>query len=222
MSLSVVNLGYFLYGVFIFLSLKFIDRFEYFEKANLFLRKVSRAWNFIFGMGIILVSINGIFSIIEVYSMTSVIDYRNILPTILMLISSIIFLSDSFKKPTANYLISLGMGFAIAFIGFLISLIISLIGPENIFGHHILFINYILLIPVLLSILIGIAVALAVYYLYLKKKTIKWNNILWDISGCWKVINNQFFLLIICIIVFFEIFFQFHSTSIISLFFQLP
>ncbi|TFF90845.1 MAG: hypothetical protein EU548_00900, partial [Promethearchaeota archaeon] len=150
MSLSVINLGYFLYGVFIFISIKFVDRFEYFEKGNMSFHKISKVWNFIFGLASILVAINGIFSIIQIYSMTSVIDYRNIVPTILLFITAILFLSDSFKRPSANYLIALSLGLIISIIGFLITLFMSLIGPENIFGHHITYINYIVLIPFLL------------------------------------------------------------------------
>lgn len=221
MSLGVFNLGYFLYGVFIFLGIKFIDRFEYFEKAPLYMHKVTKVWNFIFGMACILVGINGIFSIIQIYSMIGVFDYRNALPTLFLFISAALFLSDSFKKPTKNYLISLGIGLIISIIGFLISLIITLIGPENVFGYHITFINYILLIPAFLSIIVGIIVANLVHHFYLKQKS-EWDNPLWDITRIWKILNNQFFLLVFSIIVFIEIFFQFHSTSIISLFFQLP
>jgi len=222
MSLSVVNLGYFLYGVFIFLSIKFVDQFEYFQKENLFLQKVSRVWNLIFGLGCIIVGINGIFSFIQIYNMTGVFDYQSSIPTFLIFISAVLFLSDSFRKPSGNYLIALGIGFIPSLIGFLISLIIMMIGPENIFGYHVIFINYILLIPVFLSILIGMIAAILVHKYLLKRKYSKWNTPLWDKSNIWKVMNNQFFLLVLCIVTFLEIFFQFHSTSIISLFFQLP
>lgn len=222
MSLSVINLGYFLIGAFIFLCLKFIDRFEYFEKENLHMHRIARIWNFIFGMGCILVGINGIFSIIETFGAVQVIDYRHVLPTILLFVCAGIFLSDSFKKPSKNYLIAIGLGVLISAIGFLVSFIFNFLGPENILGRHVMAIGYLSLIPFFIAVIIGVVAGWLIHAYYLSPKHSEWNEPLWDQVKIWKVINNQYFLIGLCILIYFEIFFQWHSTSLVSLFFQLP
>jgi len=199
-----------------------VDRFKYFEEDELVSHKISTVWNFIFGSALILVGINGIFAIIQIYYTVQVLDYRNLMPTILIFITSGIFLSDSFKNPTKNYLIALGIGCLISVIGAIIPFIITSIGPEIVFGQHLLYINYFLLVPFIVAIIIGFFVGFILYYKRLKPRREDGNKPLWDKTRIWNIINNQYLLLTLTIIIFFEIFFQWHSSSLLSLFFQLP
>ncbi len=221
MALGILNLQYFLVGAFAFMLMKFITNFDYFAKEDLFTNKMARVWHFIFGIICILVGINGIFAIAQIKMMTGVLDYRHVLPTLIFFISAPIFLSDSLKNPTKNYLVALGIGVIISTVGFLITLIMGLIGPENIFGTHITFVNYILLIPALGGTGFGIIVGLLLYYLWLKRKRQTWNEPLWDKSNLWSLLNNQYLLLTLSILMFFELWFQWHSTSLLTLFVQL-
>jgi len=222
MALGVVNLHYFLVGVFFFLFIKFVDRFKYFEDDELVSHDMAKVWNFIFGAGLIFVGINGIFALVTIYSTVQVVDYRNLMSTILIFTASGIFLSDSLKNPSKNYLIALGIGCLISAIGAIIPFIIASIGPDVVFGQHVLYINYILLIPFIISIMIGFVVALVIFHKRLKPRREEWNKPIWDKTRAWNVINNQMLLLALSIIVFIEVFFQWHSSSLLSLFFQLP
>ncbi|NHI93354.1 MAG: hypothetical protein EAX96_12785 [Candidatus Lokiarchaeota archaeon] len=222
MSLGVANLHYFLIGVFIFMMIKFVDRFKYFEDDQLFSQQIAKVWNFIFGSSCIIMGINGLFAITQIAFSVQIIDYRNLFPTILLFISSGIFLSDSFKNPTKNYLVSLGIGVLISTFGALIPFFIALIGPDVVFGVHITYINYILLIPFLITVMVAIGVGMLIYFKLLKPRHAEWNEQLWDKSKIWNLVNNRFLLLTFSLIIFFEILFQWHSTSLLSLFFQLP
>ena len=221
MSLGVVNMHYFLIGTFIFMLMKFVDRFKYFEEGEIYSGNFIKVWNFIYGSLLILIGINGIFAVAQIFSSAQILDYRNLFPTILTFVSSGIFLSDSFKNPTKNYLVALGIGVLISTIAALIMLIITLIGPEIIFGINITYINYLLLIPFLITVMAAIPVCILIYYKKLKPNRMDWNEPMWDKSKSWNMLNNQFLLLALSIILFFEILFQWHSTSLISLFFQL-
>jgi hypothetical protein len=220
-ALGIINLHYFLVGAFAFIFMKFITNFDYFAKDNLFTNQMAKVWHFIFGLICILVGINGIFAIVQIHSMTGVIDYRHVLPTFLFFICVPIFLSDSLKNPSKNYLLALAIGVIISTVGILTSLIIGLIGPENLFGTHILFVNYILLIPILGGTGLGIIIGLLLYYLWFKRKWVTRNELLWDKSNLWALLNNQYLLLALSIIMFFECWFQWHSTSLISLLVQI-
>ena len=222
MSLGVVNLHYFLIGTFIFMAMKLVDRFKYFEEGEIYSSGFIKVWNFIYGSALILIGINGIFAITQIFNSVQVFDYRNLFPTILTFIASGIFLSDSFKNPTKNYLVALGIGDLISTITAIIMLIITLIGPEIIFGTNIMYINYFLLIPFLIAVMVAIPVSILIYYIKLKPNRTEWNEPIWDKTKAWNVVNNQFLLLTLTIILFFEILFQWHSTSLLSLFFQLP
>ena len=221
MSLGVINLCYFLVGVFVFLIMKFIVSFDYFAKEDLPTHKIAQVWHFGFGILCILVGINGIFAMIQIKGAVGVLDYRHILPTIMLFLSAVIFLSDSFKNPSKNYLVAVGIGVIISCVGFFITLILGWIGPENVFGTHITYINYILLIPFIAAAGAGILVSIVLYYRYFKRKKEAWNDPLWDKSNLWSIINNRYFLLAFSIIMYFEIWFQWHSTSLISLLTQL-
>ncbi|MHA1144627.1 MAG: hypothetical protein ACTSRW_07815 [Candidatus Helarchaeota archaeon] len=220
MSLSVINLGYFLIGVFLFLIIKFVDRLDYFQDTELIQHRIAKVWNFIFGLGCILVLINGFFTLVQVFVAVHVIDYLEIVPLILFIVVIPIFLMDSFKAPTKNYLLALGLGTAIASIGFVMGLILAFVGVENLVGQYVRYINYILLIPFLLTSIIGVVIGTVIYYGYLKTKKEKWNDALWDISEIHDKLNNKYLLLGLSIVVFFEIFFQWQSMSLLSLFIQ--
>jgi len=220
LSLSVINLGYFLIGVFLFLIIKFVDRLDYFQDTELIQHRIAKVWNFIFGLGCILVLINGFFTLVQVFVAVHVIDYLEIVPLILFIVVIPIFLMDSFKAPTKNYLLALGLGTAIASIGFVMGLILAFVGVENLVGQYVRYINYILLIPFLLTSIIGVVIGTVIYYGYLKTKKEKWNDALWDISEIHDKLNNKYLLLGLSIVVFFEIFFQWQSMSLLSLFIQ--
>jgi hypothetical protein len=217
MSLGVMNLYYFLVGVFVFLIMKFIVSFDYFAKENLPTHKIAKVWHFIFGILCILVGVNGIFAMVQIKAAVGVFDYRHVLPTIMLFLSAVIFLSDSFKNPSKNYLVALGIGVIISIVGFFITLILVWLGPENVFGTHITYINYLLLIPFIAASSIGMLVGLLLYYRYFKRRREAWNESLWDKSRIWSILNNQYFILAFCIIMYFEIWFQWHSTSLIAL-----
>ncbi|MHC1592050.1 MAG: hypothetical protein ACXQS8_08180 [Candidatus Helarchaeales archaeon] len=218
MSLSVVNLGYFLIGVFLFLLMKFVDRFDYFQEECKWQIKIARVWNYIFGLISVLLVINGFFTLIQIYSFTGILDYMEVVPLTIMIISIPIFLSDSFRKPSKNYLISLGIGTAIGAIGLALGLILAGIGFERLMGHYQIYASYLYLIPLVIFSMLGVLISVIFYHSFLKPRMEQWNEELFDLDRIWKLLNNKYLLLMLSIITFVEIYFQWNSLSILSIF----
>ncbi len=199
-----INLTYFLFGTLIFTLIRLIDMLKMFNPDFEATSSYQKVFYLLMGLIFLLSGINGIIFQLKL---------EKIIPIIFILIVSGLFISDTFVKPSKNYLISICLG-----IGTGAPLVVPFF---HLFQDLRLQINipYLSLVGIGISFLIGLAVGIFTYILLYYK----YQNGLeefWDGTRVWRILNNKIFILILWILIIIETYLQLHITSLLSMFYQ--
>ncbi|MHA1650465.1 MAG: hypothetical protein ACTSYB_09730 [Candidatus Helarchaeota archaeon] len=206
--MSVVNYGYFLFGIFIFCSWRLFHHINYFKRTPTPVPGKSSVTFFTFGAIYFLVLIN----LFQNIDLTYGYDCLTLLPSVLIILGLINFWGESFIAPTKNYLFALGLG--------------VLIGTASLGISYFAFLNagipfisgFLELIPYLLGLIIGVIAGKLIYVFFLKRRYPNWNTPLWQINNLWRIINHTAFLFSLLILAVLEGLLQMESNSLIYLF----
>ena len=202
-----VNYGYFLFGMFLFLVWRIFHLIPYFKRTPYPTPGSSSAIFFVIGAGYILLILN----IFQNIDLAFGFDYLTLLPTIIFSMACINFLSESFIAPTKNYLIALILGIGIGV--FAILLLDFTFQVSNLAAIS----SYLFAIPVLGGLLLGLIGGALIHGYFLQKRYPEWNHPLWQIHKFWDLINHSRFLVILATLTIIEALLQWHSTSLIIL-----
>ena len=204
--MALVNFGYFLFGIVIFLTWRLFHLHPYFKQEKYPTPGWDSVWFLIWGSIIFLVLIN----IYQNIDLTYGLDFLPLLPTILFVISIINFWGESFVKPTKNYLIAMLVGFIVGTVTLILTqqLILSL----NL--QHIA--SYLELLSVVLGLLAGCLGGKIVYNI-LKSRYAEWNTTLWELHRFWDLLNHTNFYLVMITVALIEGLIQLQSTSLVTL-----
>lgn len=202
-----VNYGYFLFGIFIFLAWRIFHLFSYFKRTPYPNPGPSSAIFFAIGAGYIILIVNIFQNIDLAYGF----DYLTLLPTIIISMACINFFSESLIAPTKNYLIALGIGSGIGFVAIIIiDYVFQIFRLGDIS-------SYLIAVPVLSGLLIGLISGSLIYQYFLQNRYPAWNQTLWQIHKYWDIINHSTFLVMLATLTIIEALLQWYSTSLILL-----
>ena len=200
-----INIPYFLFGMVGLMLFRLIDEMKMFNPDFEAPKYHQKVFYFSLGMVFLLSAGNGILLQWKL---------KTLLPIIFLIIGSALSISDSFTKPSRNYLISICIGVVVG--GVLISPLYDFFQVRRIHIN----IPYMGLIGIGIAFVIGMGAAMFTYILlYYKYK----NGLdeTWDGTRFWRIVNNRIFVLILWIIMVIELFLQLRGSSLISLFYPI-
>ena len=199
-----INLTYFLFGTLIFTLIRLIDMLKMFNPDFEATKSYQKVFYLFMGLIFLLSGINGIIFQLKL---------EKIIPIIFILIVSGLFISDTFVKPSKNYLISICIGIGIG---------APLVVPFFHFFQDLrmdINIPYLSIVGIGIAFAIGLAVGLCCYILLYYKYSSGLEE-LWDGTKVWRIINNKTFVFILWILIIIETYLQLHITTLLSMFYQ--
>jgi hypothetical protein len=200
-----VNYGYFLFGIFLFLAWRIFHLIPYFKRTPYPTPGSSSAIFFTIGAGYIILIVN----IFQNIDLSYGFDCLTLLPTIIMAIACFNFFSESFIAPTKNYLVALGLGIGIGLSAiFLLNFIFQM---SNLAAIS----SYLIIIPVIGGLLLGLIIGAFIHGYFLQNRYPRWNQPLWQIHKFWDVLNHSSFLVFLATLTIIEALLQWYSTSLI-------
>ena len=202
-----VNYGYFLFGIFLFLAWRIFHLSPYFKRTPFPTPGPSSAIFFPIGAGYIILLVNIFQNIDLAYGF----DFLILFPTIIIIIACINFLSESFIAPTKNYLIALSLGIGIGLPAIILLDFIFQISNLTAIS------SYLIALPVITGLVLGLISGVLIHRYFLLTRYPDWNQPLWQTHKFWEIINHSSFLVILATLTIIEALLQWYSTSLIQI-----
>jgi len=202
------RIGYFLVGAFLFMSMRLIEKLKWFGGNSLPRKDPLMIIYLMVGTAFVYILIAQIiyFTSLEPYQYGIILN--QILGVILLSISAILFISNSFIYPSKNFLISIIVGGIISII--LTITFVNYVPIVIIEGYSILIWGF---IAHIIGLVVGSMIYIILYYKY--KEGLKE---LWKAEKYWKIINSYYLLIPLFIIIIIEMVLSFRLLSILTIF----
>ncbi|MHA1830682.1 MAG: hypothetical protein ACTSWR_04030 [Candidatus Helarchaeota archaeon] len=203
------RITYFLIGAILFLTMKIFEKFKWFGAKELPQKDSLLIIYLMVGDAFIWVVADQIIYFISLPASCVGIIFNQLLSTILLSISAIIFCSNAFINPSKNFLISVIIGGASA-------IILTFVFIQTLPG--IIFEGYGSVIWGFLAHFIGLIIGIIVYIIlyFINKNGLKE---LWTAKKYWNIVNHYGLLIPLLILTIVESVLGLHFLSLLTIFF---